>query len=330
MFYPKESFVILKGSTPPPIGGVSIHVSRLSNVLTKSGVEHRIWDTSIGTVSYYTNLFKILFSRFPKNTILHLHSIYWKHLLVVLLISYLKPFKIYLTNHNIWAIDKKFKLISFLLRKLQPRLSKLLYVNPGTPEKYKEANIEISKFNERISPFLPPNLDEKDEIFNAYSDKIKRFLAEKSPILIANAHKIVFLNDVDLYGFDMCTAALPSLLSRFPDLGLIFAIGDVTDHNDYIMKKMEEMEKSSISDSFLLVYPQITIWPLIAESDVMLRPTSTDGSAISIDEALYLGTKVLASDATARQKGTAIFKNRDQSDFIKKIIKILDNATVGN
>ncbi|MFT7589750.1 MAG: glycosyltransferase involved in cell wall biosynthesis, partial [Limisphaerales bacterium] len=248
----------------------------------------------------------------------------------VYIISFIKPFKIYLTNHNIWSIDKKYKWTGKLLAMIQSRLVKLLYVNENTPERYKAAGIKMCENSEKISPFLPPNIEDGKNIFEEYSFEIKSFVENKSPLLIANAHKIVFLEDTDLYGFDMCLASLEVLVSKYPNLGLIFAIGNVDEHSNYIQEKIERLKSKNLDDSFLLVFPQITIWPLIDEVDILLRPTCTDGSAISIDEALYLGTKVIASDVTSRQEGSILFKSRDQNDFENCILKVLNNAPSTN
>ena len=50
----------------------------------------------------------------------------------------------------------------------------------------------------------------------------------------------------------------------------------------------------------------------------MVRPTNTDGDALSIREAMYFKISVIASDVTTRPENTIIFKNRDLDDFYIK------------
>ena len=40
--------------------------------------------------------------------------------------------------------------------------------------------------------------------------------------------------------------------------------------------------------------------PVLRLTDVLLKPTNTDGDAISVREALYLGVPVVASDVVER------------------------------
>jgi glycosyltransferase involved in cell wall biosynthesis len=62
---------------------------------------------------------------------------------------------------------------------------------------------------------------------------------------------------------------------------------------------------------------------VMSESDVFLRPTNTDGDAVSIREALYLGTPVVTSDAVPRPEPCVLFANRDMKDFEKKVRQTL-------
>ena len=54
-------------------------------------------------------------------------------------------------------------------------------------------------------------------------------------------------------------------------------------------------------------------------SDLFIRPTSTDMEGISVKEALYVGTNVVASDVCIRPKECILFKKRDQEDLNNKV-----------
>ncbi|NJN63885.1 MAG: glycosyltransferase [Acidobacteria bacterium] len=55
--------------------------------------------------------------------------------------------------------------------------------------------------------------------------------------------------------------------------------------------------------------------PIIARSDVFLRPTTADGDSVSVREAASTGVSVVASDAAARPAGTFLFPVGDVAAF---------------
>ena len=65
--------------------------------------------------------------------------------------------------------------------------------------------------------------------------------------------------------------------------------------------------------------------PILTISDLFLRPTLTDGDAVSIREALYLGVPVVASNAVKRPEFVNLFENEDKEAFINSILKALEN-----
>ena len=110
------------------------------------------------------------------------------------------------------------------------------------------------------------------------------------------------------YGFELLVRAISELRKRYPRLGCVvmgdsesrpeglpqhlFAIGDVT------------------HESCLAV---------IAHSDIFVRATFSDGDAISVREAMELGTPVVASDVVRRPDGIVCFKTGDAMDLASKI-----------
>ena len=51
------------------------------------------------------------------------------------------------------------------------------------------------------------------------------------------------------------------------------------------------------------------------EADVVIRATNTDGSSLTVLEALSLGVPVVASDCAERPRGAVLFRTRDRSDL---------------
>jgi glycosyltransferase involved in cell wall biosynthesis len=55
----------------------------------------------------------------------------------------------------------------------------------------------------------------------------------------------------------------------------------------------------------------------------MLRPTATDGDAVSVREALHLGVPVVASDVVERPTGARVFALDDPKALTARILEAL-------
>jgi glycosyltransferase involved in cell wall biosynthesis len=75
----------------------------------------------------------------------------------------------------------------------------------------------------------------------------------------------------------------------------------------------------------LIVNENVPFYPILARSHLFLRPTNTDGDAISIRESLYYKIPVIASNVVDRPEGTILFKNRDIQELYKKTVEVIEN-----
>ena len=80
-----------------------------------------------------------------------------------------------------------------------------------------------------------------------------------------------------------------------------------------------------IDKNFIFITQNYQFYPILMASDLFVRPTNTDGDAISIREALHFRIPSVVSDAVPRPKGTNLFKNRDIHSFTIKVENILEN-----
>jgi glycosyltransferase involved in cell wall biosynthesis len=178
-----------------------------------------------------------------------------------------------------------------------------------------------------LSPFLPPLLDEEEAILKTYSPETHEFVATHSPLLIANAPRVVFYKGVDLYGLDMCVELIAGLKQEFRDVGLLFAIGEM-DGDAYYRQIQRRIAALSIAENVYFLTGQKEMWPLFKKADLMVRPTCVDAYGISVAESLYLGCAAVASDVCERASGTVLFANRNKDDFLLKCRQVLQQRLV--
>ena len=103
-------------------------------------------------------------------------------------------------------------------------------------------------------------------------------------------------------------------------------------HKETYDRYRENIEELNIQDNYLLINENLSFVRLIEQSDIVLRLTNTDGDALTVREALYLGTTVIASDVVQRPEGTILFNSRDINDLERRLIETLncDNPCTAN
>jgi len=151
-----------------------------------------------------------------------------------------------------------------------------------------------------IAPFVHRNPDKSIAIparLRAFADKHYPFLLTVSLL-------------EDTYDLFMQIEAMEKVLEKFPNAGLMI-LGSGS-----LRKELESaIAAKSYAEKILLagdVANPITLH-LINCADIMLRTTKFDGDAISIREALFLETPVIATDNKMRPEGVNLIPIHDEN-----------------
>lgn len=210
------------------------------------------------------------------------------------------------------------KILRFVLRKF----NKLILVNADLLEEYRKNKIKLPEDIVVQHAFLPPILEEEEEILKTYPKELYEFINIHKPVLLLAASSINFYKGEEVYGIDFTISNLSKIKEVFPDVGLIISIG-VLNNLEYFLNIKEKVAKLGLRENvFFLVEPE-EIWPLMKKCDVYLRPNCIDGDSIAVRESLYLNCPVLASDVVERPEGSNIYKHKDSKDFISKLSSLL-------
>ena len=65
------------------------------------------------------------------------------------------------------------------------------------------------------------------------------------------------------------------------------------------------------------------LWPVLKKSALFIRPTKTDGDALSLREALYYQVPTVASDVVYRPEGTYLYSAGAKDALVSEMKKIL-------
>jgi hypothetical protein len=191
----------------------------------------------------------------------------------------------------------------------------------------KDINNHLKLGDYQVLPaFLPPDGCSQD-----LPEEIMSFVAKARargcPLLCANAYEMMEYKDQDLYGLDICVELINHLKYQSDvEASLVFVVSRDAKGNHLYINAQKVIKDHGLEDCFCLYNRPIDFVALMMKCDLVLRPTNTDGDALTIREALYLGLPVIASDAVQRPSGTILFKNRDVKDLANHTVEILKAA----
>lgn len=147
-----------------------------------------------------------------------------------------------------------------------------------------------------IAPFAPL-LDLQAIRAEVIPAELEQFVHEHDPFFLSVAQL------EPEYGLDVQISAFQSIRARYPRAGLML-LGGGTLHESLAN------QIASIPDSAHVLLagnvPRPKTLALIARADLLLRTTHYDGDALSIREALSIGTPVLATNNGMRPDGVAL------------------------
>ena len=337
--------LIIVGELPSPIGGVSIHVMRLSAELASNGYAVTVFNLSLGTekktirqleklgISIYNGgkisslkLAYILFKIIKSNTIVSIHTKHWFILLVLTLIKSIKKnVKLILTVHS---LRENFNKMRFILRVVLifsfKSMNKILVTNNDIKMKLVKLGVNTNKIF--ISQtFLSPA---EFECFGI-SEEASFFIAGKFPIISANASKLQFYNNEDLYGFDLCIQLVYKLKKYGYNPAFLFSLPEIGENN-YYNEKIKEISALNIQDNIMIRTGSHSFIPILSISDIFIRPTNTDGDSISIREAISMNKPTITSDVVPRPEGVILFDNRNIHDLFLKTIALCKGISKKN
>ena len=318
--------VLIIGPIPPPAGGVSIHITRLADLLSswysvELADESKVSKQGIYNIrnSKFTRYFKTISS----SDIVHIHSgprsLKYAHILF----SKLLRKKTLLTIHS--YREKASFPFSLLDKWMYSMPNTTIIVNKDFDKRLGLKNHVVVK-----DAFLPPSVEKEAPVPAEITGWLHTKKQDGYTVAVGNAWRLDMHNGEDLYGLDLCLAAAKKLKENNEKVCFVFVVCDLHGSID-ITKYETQIKEQQLEDVFYLHKAQISFINLIKETDIVLRPTNTDGDALTVREALFLGKNVIASDVVKRPEGTLLFETRNVEALTDAIRKAKDiNKPVAN
>lgn len=320
--------VLIIGPCPPPYGGVSVHILRLHNLLKKE-FDFDFIDESPIKKNEYFNIRSLKLSIYLKkvynSNILYVHSGNTLVRIFHLVIGRIFSKKIILALHGFTSAPPKF---IFYIKGLTYRLANtIIVVNDDIK---KRLHLPEKKCITKEA-FIPPVLKEEPPLPENIVELLYKNKRDGKVIVCANAFRLEKYKNQDLYGLDMCIEATHRLLQKNLSFIFIFIVSSNDEKTDAYFKMERLIKELNLCNHFFLGNEKLSFVKLMQQSDIIVRPTNTDGDSLTIREGLFLNKKVLASDVVERPGGVLLFENRNVNDLETKLEGlIVNNQSMNN
>ena len=279
--------ITIIGKLPPPVGGVTIHVSRLVGWLDRYNYRHfRL--VLLSRESLRWDEIRYFFS----SRIIHLHTSNPSLRFITSVICKIFGKKIILTYHgDLTRFNTLYNLFDLLSVKF---CTIPIVLNKGSLQiasKYNSASIQLSSF-------IPPFKHEK--LKQVIGNSIISFAKKYSKLFCTNAYDVSFdKNGREIYGI----SELIHFFRNQNNCALI--ISDPSGNYKRYLRKIGMKAPTNV----LIIDEPHSFYEVLKLSDALIRNTTTDGDSISIREALYLNKPVLATNCVSRPNGCIVYED---------------------
>lgn len=321
---------MILGPLPPPLGGVSVHVER---VIAKLKEQHN--DVAhVDTCAEYRYRFFILYILrllfllcWHRPDQVHLHTLYLSNGLCelkwIMRLKKLLHYDVLLIEHDCRYMYKRSERWKRDLNNLRSQIKKQIFIGNITAQSYADNSMKTAQCNTIESAFLPPDQQQEQPVIASYPQELFQFIEKHSPLLLANAFQLSLLDGKDLYGFDSCIELVRKLKVTHDDVGFIFVLGSIGNES-YYQQLQQTIAAYDLADNCYFLIGQRQLWPLLKKIDLFLRPTLSDGASVSIEEALWVGKPVVATNVCLRPKEVMVYDVDDTDLFYELVVGVLE------
>jgi glycosyltransferase involved in cell wall biosynthesis len=321
--------VLIIGSIPPPYGGVTVYILSLIKNLTESDVNyelltlksekasgflgkirnHFIWIRTLRSSKRKVVFdFELTYLTFPTTfSFPLLLKLFFRYFLIIF------SSKRWISFHFDGTLPDYVAERKWL--KFYIKIQSLFLSSSFVANKDMENIFLINGYSKRkvklTGTFLPPG-----KYSSVLPADVLSFSETHSPIIVSS----IFSNET-FYNPEDLLASFQNVLNKLPNAGLIILSEDVL--NDKSRPRLSEQVSALFDKNVILVSNLESTYPLLKLADVFIRSASLDGDSITIREALFLNTPVVAADNGNRPDGVLVYPPGSVNIMTELVFKVL-------
>lgn len=308
--------ITLIGPLPPPHGGIASHVERMEQYLLAQGHEARVLSPfgSSRPGHVKTHILRLPFAllRHSRDHVRHWHLTGWHRLLVMGLCERLLPGPSLFTLHvDVDRAGPGPRWLKWMLG----AVDQVVCVKEEDARKVRERGLHprVSTIPAFLPALRPPPAE----------PELCAWLRSRSPALLFMASHWGLSQGRPTYGLDLMLEALTPLSGRLPELGLLALVPE----ENMPVEQAEQVRAllGALGGKVRLVTRAVSLESLLPAADLLVRPTRTDGDAISLREAEALGVEALASDCVSRPTACRLFRSDSVEDLSAALRRFLED-----
>lgn len=323
--------IVFWGAPPPPIGGMTVHIFRLSKHLINSGWDCKYYDFKNPSKTNDKNRIPV------NNLILWYLSLWFSNTPKIHYIITTRPVIRFLSSLLVIRGKKiviregggsleresKAKISGWIMNAIALRLcSAFIGVNS-------DICMFSSKFTSKdkinhIPGFIPPYDDGTEKA----PKEIVNFFGE-SPHKIVVSGQVSSNDESDIYGLWHLVETFKLLKNETKENEIKLCIvsysflGENTDKRQLLLNFIEENE---LQNNVMLYHNEGDLWPILKVSNLFLRTSYTDGDSNALREAYYFNNHIIASDCVPRPPFCKLYKTKDDIDLKEKILEHINET----
>ncbi len=319
---PSTLDLVLVGPVAPPLGGVSTHVERLARLLGRDGL-------SVGILNHFADCRNPLvigaLRRNPARywwemrrlhaSVVHYHHARWSTLMAAALARG--------RGSGAWVITVHGHELEPYLRSRRPGVARLTRWAMRRFDRVIAVSDAVADYVLELTGIRPsviPAYLPADVAAGGGDD------GDRPPTVVVSAYKVGRAPSSDLYGLDVAGAVYAAAAAAMPNLHLEIFLAQAprgADARRYLDQSLQPARRVGGAER-VNVHVGEALAPAFRDRSVYLRPTRTDGDAVSIREAMDATVPVIASDAVPRPPGVVTVPLDAIDRWVAAISRALD------
>jgi glycogen synthase len=327
-----EFDILIVGPYPPPLGGISAHVQRLARAILARGLTTAVinhFQAQSGDPLVVGELRRNPWRywralRSVQARVVHYHHSRWSTLLAT-------AFALRRCSARTVATVHGHELEPFLrsripgVARVTRRALRAFDVLIAVSAEIEPSLRSLGRPVKMIPAYLPAHDDQA-----RLSEETEAFLRRGSNLLVAAYRLVADARGRTIYGLETAIGSFASTAAIRPELQLaIFVASQPRSHHerDRLRSLIQAVKDDDIRCRIGVFWGE-PLTPAFPFTAIYLRPTLTDGDAVSIREALAAGIPVLASDVVRRPSGVVTLGS-EISGWREAILQVLERRPPG-